>query len=66
MKMISVRQLPEFKSQAIRYFQQHWATEETLMMYEDAITRCIGAVNPLPQWYLLMDNEQILGWAVLG
>ncbi|SPZ53996.1 Uncharacterised protein [Serratia quinivorans] len=38
MKMISVRQLPEFKSQAIRYFQQHWATEETLMMYEDAIT----------------------------
>ncbi|MNC41279.1 N-acetylglutamate synthase [compost metagenome] len=35
------------------------------MMYEDAITRCIGAVNPLPQWYLLMDNEQILGCAGL-
>ncbi len=43
MKIISVRQSPEFKQQAIGYFQQQWASQETLMMYEDAITRCIGA-----------------------
>ncbi|HGM5287979.1 TPA: GNAT family N-acetyltransferase [Serratia liquefaciens] len=65
MKIISVRQSPEFKQQAIGYFQQQWASQETLMMYEDAITRCIGAANPLPQWYLLVDNSQILGCAGL-
>lgn len=63
MNMISVRQSPEFRQQAIRYFQQQWASPDTLMMYEDAITRCIGAANPLPQWYLLMDGHDILGCA---
>lgn len=35
------------------------------MMYEDAINRSLGAANPLPQWYLLMENDQILGCAGL-
>lgn len=61
MDMISVRQAPELAPRAIAYFQRHWATAETLMMYEDAINRSIGASNPLPQWYLLMENDQILG-----
>ncbi|HID9896993.1 GNAT family N-acetyltransferase [Serratia ureilytica] len=65
MDMISVRQAPELAPRAIAYFQRHWATEETLMMYEDAINRSLGAANPLPQWYLLMENDQILGCAGL-
>ncbi len=35
------------------------------MMYEDAINRSLGAANPLPQWYLLMENDLILGCAGL-
>ncbi|PYA85859.1 GNAT family N-acetyltransferase [Serratia marcescens] len=65
MDMISVRQAPELAPRAIAYFQRHWATAETLMMYEDAINRSLGAANPLPQWYLLMENDQILGRAGL-
>ncbi|ASM18086.1 N-acetyltransferase [Serratia marcescens] len=65
MDMISVRQAPELAPRAIAYFQRHWATAETLMMYEDAINRSLGAANPLPQWYLLMENDQILGCAGL-
>ncbi|WP_148873973.1 GNAT family N-acetyltransferase [Serratia marcescens] len=65
MDMISVRQAPELAPRAIAYFQRHWATAETLMMYEDAINRSIGAANPLPQWYLLMEHDQILGCAGL-
>ena len=65
MDMISVRQAPELAPRAIAYFQRHWATAETLMMYEDDITRSLGAANPLPQWYLLMENDQILGCAGL-
>ncbi|AUU11251.1 GNAT family N-acetyltransferase [Serratia marcescens] len=65
MDMISVRQAPELAPRAIAYFQRHWATAETLMMYEDAINRSLGAINPLPQWYLLMENDRILGCAGL-
>ncbi len=65
MDMISVRQAPELAPRAIAYFQLHWATAETLMMYEDAINRSLGASNPLPQWYLLMENNLILGCAGL-
>lgn len=65
MDMISVRQAAELAPRAIAYFQQRWATAETLMMYEDAINRSLGAANPLPQWYLLMENDQILGCAGL-
>ncbi|HEJ6942288.1 TPA: GNAT family N-acetyltransferase [Serratia marcescens] len=65
MDIISVQQAPELAPRAIAYFQRHWATAETLMMYEDAINRSLGAANPLPQWYLLMENDQILGCAGL-
>lgn len=65
MDMISVRQAPELALRAIAYFQRHWATAETLMMYDDAINCSLGAANPLPQWYLLMENDQILGCAGL-
>lgn len=65
MDMISVRRAPELAPHAIAYFQRHWATAETLMMYEDAINRSLGAANPLPQWYLLMENDRILGCAGL-
>ncbi|WP_392562561.1 GNAT family N-acetyltransferase [Orbus sturtevantii] len=65
MKIISIRQQPELLSQAINYFQQKWATEESMMVYQDAITRSINAQNPLPQWYLLLDKKVIIGCAGL-
>lgn len=63
-KVISVRQNPEYKDAAIRYFQQSWS-EVSPMMYEDSITHCIGAKNPLPQWYLLEKGVVIIGCAGL-
>lgn len=65
MKLISVKENPEFMNKAIKYFQSKWATEESMMLYEDSITHCIDPSNPLPQWYLLMDNNKIIGCAGL-
>ncbi|MNI91159.1 hypothetical protein D3C73_1487790 [compost metagenome] len=59
MRIISVRQEPAFKDIAIAYFQSKWASEDSMMLYQDAITRCIGAENPLPQWFLLMEGDEI-------
>lgn len=65
MKLISVKENPEFKDRAIRYFQSKWANEQSKMVYEDCITHCITTPNPLPQWYLLMDDDKIIGCAGL-
>ncbi|EKN3983392.1 GNAT family N-acetyltransferase [Yersinia enterocolitica] len=60
-KIISVRNHPEYKDKAIHYFQSKWATEETKMLYQDSITHCIGAKKPLPQWYLMELKAEIIG-----
>lgn len=65
MKVMSVRENPEYADIAIEYFQKHWATDESKAVYEDCINHCINAANPLPQWYLLYDNDKIIGCAGL-
>ncbi len=65
MKIISVRENPEFADTAIAYFQKHWASENSKMVYEDCIRHAITAKVPLPQWYLLYDGENIVGCAGL-
>lgn len=65
MHIISLRENPEYLAPAIRYFQEKWATPESCIMYEDCLTHCINAPAPLPQWYLLLDGERIVGCAGL-
>lgn len=64
-KIVSVRENPDFKDLAIKYFQSKWGNEDSNMVYEDCITHCINAEAPLPQWYLLMDKDNIIGCAGL-
>ena len=65
MEVISIRKSPEYKDRAIKYFQSKWASPDSTKVYGDCITNCITAPSPLPQWYLLMDNDRIIGCAGL-
>lgn len=65
MKIISIRKEPSYAEMATRYIQSKWASEESMMLYEDCIAHCIDAQAPLPQWYVLMSNDEIIGCAGL-
>jgi N-acetylglutamate synthase-like GNAT family acetyltransferase len=64
MKIISIRENPEYKDTAIRYFQEKWPTVLPVI-YEDCINHSIVAMNALPQWYLLEKDGEIIGCAGL-
>lgn len=63
MKIVSVRENKELAPLAVKYFQEKWAEENSLMLYEDCIMNCLDFINPLPQWYLLYINDEIAGCA---
>lgn len=64
MKIISVRNNPEYKEQAIKYLQNSWP-EVSPVIYENCISHSINAEQPLPQWYLLEKDDEIVGCAGL-
>lgn len=64
MKIISVRENPEYTKRAIEYFQRCWKSVSPII-YEDCISHSINTDNPLPQWYLLEKEEVIIGCAGL-
>ena len=64
MNIISIRENPDYKDKAIKYFQKNWKSVLPII-YEDCITQSIGARNSLPQWYLLEKDNEIIGCAGL-
>ena len=65
MNVVSVRENPALCDRAIAYFQEKWASEDSCMVYEDCIRASLSSDTPLPEWYLLMDEESIVGCAGL-
>jgi len=62
--IISVREKPEYTQRAIAYFQSRWASPASMPVYEDCIKHTVGD-GALPQWYLLMEGDEIIGGAGL-
>ena len=65
MRIVSIREESVYAQRAIAYFQKRWATEESKQIYEDCIQHSLTTQNPLPQWYLLLEGERIIGCAGL-
>jgi len=65
MEIISVRENPTYCKAAIEYIQDQWASQASMMVYEDCISHATDPQGTLPQWYLLMDDQKIIGCAGL-
>jgi PncC family amidohydrolase len=65
MRIISVRENPEFLEDIIKYFQKNWASEASRPVYDDCIKSCINNENPIPQWYVLEKDNEFIGCAGL-
>ncbi len=64
MKIISVRKSPSYMNRAIAYIQQAWP-EVAPVIYQECIENCLTGKLPLPQWYLLEMENELIGCAGL-
>jgi N-acetylglutamate synthase-like GNAT family acetyltransferase len=63
-KIISIRENPKYAKVGIKYFQQKWRALSE-MIFEDCIKSCLKSKSKLPQWYLLLNYDKIIGCAGL-
>lgn len=63
--ILSLRQDAGILPQAIRYIASKWANPKNTQVYVDCLTHTRDSRSPLPQWYLLMEEDRIIGCAGL-
>lgn len=65
MKIISIRESEDYKEIAVQYIHSKWGDEDNYQIYEDSIFGCVNTKESNPYWYLLEDNNKIIGCAGL-
>lgn len=58
-KMIRLTDHPSRKEQAAQWFHEKW--DIPLDAYRDSIEACLSQSSTVPQWYLAMEGERIIG-----
>ena len=57
--ILNVRENPDYLEIAIDYFSSKWGLDRDF--YENSISNSISTKEPLPRWYLMKNNESIIG-----
>lgn len=57
--IIRLTDKPEIKKQAAMWFHEKWNVP--LEAYLESMEECLTARNPVPQWYMAMENGRIIG-----
>ena len=50
---------PEIKDKAAEWFHAKWGIP--LEAYRESMEECLRAESPVPQWYVAMENDYIIG-----
>ena len=65
MRIIGLRENPEYLDTAIQYIYSKWGNVNNYVTYHDCIEHSINVESALPRWYLLEDEGEIIGCAGL-
>lgn len=58
-RIIRLIDRPGLKERAARWFHDKWGIP--LEAYAESMEDCLRAENPVPQWYVAMEGERIVG-----
>lgn len=58
-RIISVRDNPEYLAQAVDYFSSKWGISKEI--YAESIGCSLTTGSPLPRWYLMLRGTEIIG-----
>ena len=59
LQLVRLTDRPQLKEQAAQWFHQKWGVP--LAAYQESMEQCLSARDPVPQWYLAMEGERIVG-----
>lgn len=57
--IMNLREKPQWKQKAAQWFHEKWSVPED--EYLESIEESLNSENPVPQWYLAVKEEQIIG-----
>ncbi len=58
-KIITLTEQPELKEQMANWFHEKWGIP--LAAYLESMNDCLMGKNVVPQWYVAMENNRIIG-----
>lgn len=58
-QFLKIRDHNEMAEKAAKWFHRKW--EVPLEAYKESINECLKHENPVPQWYIAMDGDTIVG-----
>ena len=61
--IMNLREKPQWKQKAAQWFHEKWNVP--VDAYLESIEESLNSENPVPQWYLAVKEEQIIGGIVV-
>ncbi len=58
-EIIRLTDRPEIKKQAAQWFHEKWGIP--LEAYTESMEECLAQRSPVPQWYMAMEKDRIIG-----
>ena len=58
-KIIRLVDQPEMKEQAAQWFHEKWGIP--LQAYRESMEDCLANKHSIPQWYIAVEGERIIG-----
>lgn len=58
-KILEIAQAPEWVEQAALWFHEKWHVP--VDAYRESMEASLNGTNPVPQWYLMVENGRIIG-----